>query len=92
MKITKIQIYPIKGSTALKGFAQVTLDDQIKITGIKIFNSQRGLYITYPRNPKSKKNLCFAFPTDKDLRSEIEESVVVEFSKVEIDDSTTQED
>jgi DNA-binding cell septation regulator SpoVG len=82
MEISKIQVYPVAGSASLKGFAQVTLDNSLKITGLKIFDGPKGLYITYPRNPKSKKNLCFAFPTDKSLREHIEERVVTEFTKV----------
>lgn len=81
MKVSKIQIFPIESTTPLKGFAQVTLDDAIKITSLKIFDGPKGLYLTYPRNPKSKKNLCFAFPTDEKLRRNIEQSVVTEFIK-----------
>jgi stage V sporulation protein G len=82
MLVTKIQVYPVDGNTTLKGFAQVTLDDAIKITGLKIFEGDNGLYLTYPRNPKSKKNLCFAFPIDVNLRRTIEEQVVTEFTKL----------
>lgn len=79
MKVTRVQIFPVDGETSLKCFAQVTLDDSIKITGLKVFSGQDGFYLTYPRNPKSKKNLCFVFPTNPALRKSIEKSVIAEF-------------
>lgn len=80
MQITNIAIFPIDNSTtALKGFAQVTLDGVLRLTGIKIFEGDKGSYISYPKNPKSKQNLCFVFPTDKDLREQISDAILDEW-------------
>lgn len=79
MKVTNVKLHKTMGKTALKAFAQVVLDDQLKITGLKVFESERGLYLAYPRNPKSKTQLCFAFPMDEGFRHEIEKKVISEY-------------
>jgi stage V sporulation protein G len=82
MKITAVNIFPIEDSTtSLKGFAQVTLDDVLRLTGIKIFEGESGNYISYPKNPKSKQNLCFVFPIDKELREHISNEILDEWEK-----------
>ena len=80
MKVTNVALYPIDGSTtALKAFAQVTLDGVLRLTGIKIFEGDNGPYISYPKNPKSKQSLCFMFPTDKALRDHISDEILNEW-------------
>lgn len=83
MKVTNVALYPIDGSTtALKAFAQVTLDGVLRLTGIKIFEGDNGPYISYPKNPKSKQSLCFMFPTDKALRDHISDEILNEWDLV----------
>lgn len=83
MKVTNVSIFPIDNSTtALKGFAQVTLDGVLRLTGIKIFEGDNGPYISYPKNPKSKQSLCFMFPTDKALRDHISDEILNEWDLV----------
>ena len=77
MKITAVNIFPIEDSTtSLKGFAQVTLDGVLRLTGIKIFEGETGSYISYPKNQKSKQNLCFVFPIDRELREHISDEII----------------
>ena len=85
MKVTRTQIYPVLDSkTNFKGFAQVTLNDSLKLTGLKIFeNEYNQLQVHYPRNPKSKKSLCYMFPIDPELKNLIEESVITAFNNYE---------
>jgi DNA-binding cell septation regulator SpoVG len=84
MKITRTQIFPVDASTTnLRGFAQVTIDDSLKLTGLKIFqNDQGSLHVQYPRNPKSKKALCYVFPIDPSLRDQIEDAVISEYNSL----------
>jgi DNA-binding cell septation regulator SpoVG len=76
MKVTNVKLHKTQGKTTLKAFAQVVLDGQLKLTGLKLFESEIGLYLAYPRNPKSKTSLCFAFPMDESFRNEIENEVI----------------
>lgn len=86
MKVTAVNIFPIENSTtSLKAFVQVTLDDVLRLTGIKLFEGKNGDYISYPRNPKSKQNLCFMFPTNEDLRLEISDAVLDEWDRMNED-------
>ena len=83
MRVTEVNVYPIENSTtSLLGFCQVTLDNVLRLTGIKIFDSDKGSYISYQKNPKSKQNLCFVFPTDKELREHISNAILDEYDRV----------
>lgn len=82
MQVTNVSIFPIDNSTtALKGFAQITLDGVLRLTGIKIFEGDNGPYVSYPKNPKSKQSLCFMFPTDKALRDHISDEILNEWDQ-----------
>tara|TARA_R110000765_G_scaffold372134_1_gene462517 strand:+ start:113 stop:376 length:264 start_codon:yes stop_codon:yes gene_type:complete len=83
MNITKVQVYQIDSvDSKLKGFVQLTIDDCFKLTGIKIFEGVNGLYISYVKNPASKADLCFAFPTKEETRKEIEYLVLTEYERI----------
>lgn len=83
MKVTAVNVFPIENSTtSLLGFAQVTLDNVLRLTGIKIFDGDKGSYVSYQKNPKSKQNLCFVFPIDKDLREDISNAILDEYDRV----------
>jgi len=76
LHVTNVQIFPVDKDTTLKAIVQVTLNDALKITALKLFEGPDGLYLRYPINPKSKKNLCFSFPLDPELREYIQQEVV----------------
>tara|TARA_R110001592_G_scaffold362339_1_gene675843 strand:+ start:298 stop:546 length:249 start_codon:yes stop_codon:yes gene_type:complete len=79
MNVTDINLHNTKGKTDLKAFVQVVLDGQLKITGLKLFSGTDGLYLSYPKNPKSKTNVCFAFPMSETFRIEIENKVIEKY-------------
>lgn len=79
MQIDNISIFltPVDIESGLRGFAQVTLGGVLRLTGIKIFEGKKGdLYVSYPKNPKSKKNLCFMFPIEETFRNTLSDAIL----------------
>lgn len=79
LKITNIQLFPVDKETTLKAIVQITFNDALKISGLKLFDGQDGMYLRYPINPKSLKRMCFSFPIDYDFRKQIESDVIDEY-------------
>ena len=83
LQVTEVNVFPIENSTtSLLGFCQITISGVLRLTGIKIFDSDKGAYVSYQKNPKSKQNLCFVFPIDKQLREDISNAILDEYDRV----------
>lgn len=50
MKITEVRVSVLKNNekSSLAGFANITIDDELVIKGIKIVNGRNGLFISMP--------------------------------------------
>ena len=81
MKITDVKITKYERNN-VKGFANVTLDDAIVITGISIIDGKNGLFISMP-NAKGKDNNYhdIVFPIKADARKALTDAVVDAFKK-----------
>ena len=76
VKVTKVD------SDSLKGMASVTLDDVFVITGLKVLNGQKGLFVAMPqREGKDKKFHDICFPKTKELRAEISSAVLTAYNE-----------
>lgn len=76
-----IRVYPIaepKGNTL--AFASIAIDDLAAIRGVRVVDSEKGLFVTMPQS-QDKTGLYhdIAFPIDGDLRKEINAAVLEEF-------------
>ena len=89
MKITNVSVYHIENNESansrLYGYAQVTFDDALKITGLRVYESKNGdgFYVVYPRNPASKHKLSYSFPVDKNLMNAVNNAVTDEIDSQE---------
>lgn len=77
-----IQVYPIKepqGNT--KAFANINVDDLVAIRGIRVVDSEKGLFVTMPQSQdkKSGEYHDIAFPINGDLRKEIQRAVLEKY-------------
>lgn len=79
LHVTNVQLFPVDKDTTLKAMVQITLNNVLKLTGLKLFEGTDSMYLRYPINPKSKKNLCYTFPLDKELRDYIQQEVIEEY-------------
>ena len=66
----------------LKGYASITLNDDLVINGIRIVNGQHGLFIGFPENRKGEKNYGIVYPLKDTTRQAIQDAVITEYESV----------
>lgn len=77
MKITEINIIPIKPKDGLIGFASIVLDNGLYLGSIGVYSrlDGSGYRITYPTKPIGGKDLHIYHPIHRDLSREIENAI-----------------
>jgi DNA-binding cell septation regulator SpoVG len=76
MKISNIDIFEVDGPD-LKAVVQFTIDDCIRISGVKLYVNHNNAYVVkYPVNAGSKKKLAYIFPLDNETRIAIETQII----------------
>ena len=84
MNVTDVKFRAVKEKDdKLLGFASVTLDDELVITGIRVLMGKYGPFLSFPsregRDEEGKKKFFdIAFPTKKGLREKLTEAVLKE--------------
>lgn len=84
MFVTQVTVWPFKEAGTLghmKGIAQIVLNDQFVIRGLRIIDGSNGLFVGYPNDPFYKgddfRNICN--PVTRELREHIENSVLEKY-------------
>ena len=78
MKITECQINKVKNSKgSLVAFANITIDDELVIKGIKIVDGKKGLFVAMPcTQGEDGKYYDDVFPITKECREYLSEFVL----------------
>lgn len=78
MKITEIQIVPIKANNGLVAFASIVLDSQLFLGSIGIHKKLdgSGYRITYPTKLIRNKNINIYHPINKEASRTIEKAII----------------
>lgn len=83
MRITDIKIKVIKKDEKVKGIAEIVLDNEFCIHGIKILKNQKGLFIAFPykidRNGKYKD---LVHPINSETREKIQNAIITEYREI----------
>lgn len=84
MKITEIQITPIKPKEGLVAFASVVLDDDIYLgfIGIHTKLDGTGYRLTYPTKKVGEKSLNIFYPLNKEASKELEKAIIEKAEKM----------
>ena len=92
MKITDTKFFPIKAKDSkVKAFASVTLDKAICITGIRIIDGSKGLFISFPQQKGSDEEYHdVVFPVTKEAREGFSKKILDAYKKQ--DQSDTDEE
>jgi len=84
LAVTQVQVFPFKeGPTLghLKGLAQIVLNDQMVIRGLRVMDGVNGLFVSYPLDPFYKgedfKSICN--PITRQLREHIENCILEKY-------------
>jgi len=83
VKISEVQIVPIKPKDGLMGFASFVLDDRLYLGSIGIMTRPEGGYrLTYPTKAIGIKSLNVFYPINKNFAQEIEKIIINRFEEV----------
>jgi len=79
----KVQLFEGKSVGHVKGLAEIVLNDQIIIRGIRINMGENGLFISYPIDPfyKGENLRSIAFPITRNLREHIEAVILEKYNE-----------
>lgn len=84
LAVTQVQVFPFKEGPSLghlKGLAQIVLNDQLVIRGLRIMDGEHGLYVSYPLDQfyKSDDFRSICNPITRKLREHIENCVLEKY-------------
>ena len=84
MKITEIQITPIKPKDGLVGFASVVLDNSLYLGFIGVYTRLDGLgyRLTYPTKRIGDKSINIYHPINKEAGKAVEEAVFKKLKEI----------
>ena len=84
LAVTQVQVFPFKDGVNLghiKGLAQIVLNDQLVIRGLRIMDGLNGLFVSYPIDPffKGDDFRTIVNPITRQLREHIENCVLEKY-------------
>lgn len=84
LAVTSVQVYPFKEGPSLghmKAIAQVVLNDQLVLRGLRVMEGDYGLFVGYPFDPfyKGEDYRSLVVPMTRQLREHIENCVLEKY-------------
>lgn len=84
LAVTNVQVFPFKECPTLghvKAVAQVVLNDQLVIRGLRVMDGINGLFVSYPLDPfyKGEDFKSIVNPLTRQLREHIENCVLEKY-------------
>ena len=84
LAVTSVQVFPFKEGTQLghmKALAQIVLNDQLVIRGLRVMEGEYGLFVSYPIDPfyKGEEYRSICTPMTRLLREHIENCVLEKY-------------
>lgn len=86
IEVTKVDVYPFKEGVYIgnmKAIANIVLNDQIKVRGLRVVDGECGLSVGYPADPfyKGDDFRSIVFPLTAELRNHIEKRVLEKYDE-----------
>lgn len=84
LAVTAVQVFPFRDGPSLghiKGLAQVVLNDQFLVRGLRIMEGENGLFVGYPVDPffKGEEYRTVCNPITRQLKEHIENCVLEKY-------------
>ena len=84
LAVTKVNVYPFREGVSLghvKALAQVVLNDQMMIRGLRVTDGANGMFVGYPNDPfyKGDEYRTICGPLTRQLREHIENCVLEKY-------------
>ncbi len=83
--VTDIQVWPThNGESRVKAMATVTINESLRLSGLRIIEGKNGLFLGYPGEKRAGTDqfFNFIFPTRRELANSIQEEVLERFHQV----------
>lgn len=86
IEVTQVNVYPLNEGAyigRLKALANIVLNDQIQVRGLRVMDGENGLFVGYPVDPfyKGEGFRNIVFPITAELRQHIEKSVLEKYDE-----------
>lgn len=82
MVISDVKIFKINDNSNTKALASITLEGEFVVTGIKVMNSAKGIFVTMPsRKTTDGEYKDIVFPVTREFRALIIEEVLEKYNK-----------
>ena len=72
---------PLDNAGNLKAIASITLEDSFVVHGVKVLESQKGLFVAMPSTEFNSEYKDICHPTTKELREDISKAVLDAYAK-----------
>lgn len=84
LSVTSVQVFPFRDGARcgnILGLANVVLNDQLVIRGLRVMGGENGMFVGYPNDPfyKGEDLRSIVFPMTRALREHIENCVLEKF-------------
>lgn len=86
IEVTQVNVYPLNEGAyigRLKALANIVLNDQIQVRGLRVMDGENGMFVGYPVDPfyKGEDFRNIVFPITAELRQHIEKSVLEKYDE-----------
>lgn len=85
LAVTDVQVFPFREGPSLgrmKAIAQVVLNDQLVIRGLRVMDGENGLFVGYPVDPFFKgEEMRYVSPNTRQLKEHIECCVLEKYQQ-----------
>lgn len=80
----KVTSNPFSGPTKVKAFCTFTVNDTLRMNGVRLVDGEHGQFLSYP-SQKGKDGNYYALisPASKEIKQAIEQSVLEEYQKMQ---------
>lgn len=86
IEVTKVDVYPFNEGAYIgrvKAIANIVLNDQLLLRGLRVMDGENGLFVGYPFDPfrKGDEYSNIFFPIKSELLHHIEKSVLEKYDE-----------
>ena len=87
IEVTKVDVYPFKEGAYIghvKAIANIVLNDQVQVRGLRVMDGENGLFVSYPFDPfyKGEEYRSIFFPITRECRQHIENCVLEKYQEI----------
>lgn len=91
MKITDCKVTKYEKDN-VKGFASITLDGCMLLSGMKIMNGKNGLFVTMPQQKYKDTWKDIFFPITKEFRQQLQDAILKEYNGQALPETMDEDD